>query len=64
MSPADLYHRRTCSDSAWRLDVQRYVGTAGEERQRAFHAAEPLPPPGPGKPASLAVVSRLRRVGR
>jgi hypothetical protein len=63
MTPADLY--RTCSASAWRVEtLQHYTGTADEERQRAFHAGEPLPPPGPGKLASLALISRLRRAGR
>lgn len=63
MTPADLY--RTCSASAWRLEVlQHYTGTADEERQRAFHAGEPLPPPGPGKLSNLALISRLRQAGR
>jgi hypothetical protein len=63
MTPADLY--RTCSASAWRIEVlQHYTGTADEERQRAFHAGEPLPPPGAGKLASLALISRLRHAGR
>jgi hypothetical protein len=63
MTPADLY--RTCSASAWRLEVlQHYTGTADEERQRAFHAGEPLPPPGPGKLSSMALISRLRQAGR
>ena len=63
MTPADLY--RTCGASAWRLEVlQHYTGTADEERQRAFHADEPLPPPGPGKLSSLALISRLRQAGR
>lgn len=63
MTPADLY--RACSASAWRLEVlQQYTGTADEERQRAFHAGEPLPPPGPGKLDSMALISRLRQAGR
>lgn len=63
MTPADLY--RTCGASAWRLEVlQHYAGAADEERQRAFHAGEPLPPPGPGKVSSLALISRLRQAGR
>jgi hypothetical protein len=63
MTPADLY--RTCSVSAWRLEVlQHYTVPGDEERQRAFHAGEPLPPPGPGKLDSLALISRLRHAGR
>jgi hypothetical protein len=63
MTPADLY--RTCRASAWRLEtLQHYAVPADEERQRAFHAREPLPPPGPGKLDTLAVVSGLRQVGR
>ncbi len=63
MTPADLY--RTCSASAWRLEVlQHYTVTGDEERQRAFHAGGPLPPPGPGKLSSLALISRLRQAGR
>lgn len=63
MTPADLY--RTCSLSAWRLEVlQHYTVPGDEERQRAFHAGEPLPPPGAGKRDSLELISWLRRDGR
>jgi hypothetical protein len=67
MTPTDLY--RDCVLSAWRIEtLQHYAGTGDEERQRAFHAGEPLPPPSPGKQDDLALVTRLvdarRTVGR
>jgi hypothetical protein len=67
MTPADLY--RECSLSAWRIEaLQHYTVPGDEERQRAFHAGEPLPPPKPGKVDDLALIARLsnggRRVGR
>lgn len=63
MTPADLY--RDCSLSAWRIEVlQDYAVPGDEERQRAFHAGEPLPPPGPGKRDDLALIARLTASGR
>lgn len=63
MTPADLY--RECRASAWRVEaLQSYAGTGDEERQRAFHAGDPLPPPGPGKQADLALIRQLRDAGR
>jgi hypothetical protein len=63
MTPADLY--RGCVSSAWRIEaLQHYAGTGDEERQRAFHAGEPLPPPGPGKQDDLALIARLAAAGR
>jgi hypothetical protein len=63
MTPVDLY--RTCNVSAWRLEtLQHYLVPGDEERQRAFHAGKPVPPPGSGKADSLALISRLREAGR
>lgn len=63
MTPADLY--RDCALSAWRLEVlQDYAVPGDEERQRAFHAGEPLPSPRPGKRDNLALVARLTEAGR
>jgi len=65
MTPADLY--RSCRLSAWRLEtLQNYApsGAGDEERQRAFHAGEPLPPPGQGKQADLELIAALRESGR
>lgn len=63
MTPADLY--RDCSLSAWRVEVlQHYTVPGDEERQRAFHAGKPLPPPGRGKYADLALIARLTGSGR
>ena len=63
MTPVDLY--RDCVLSAWRIEaLQHYAGTGDEVRQRAFRAGEPLPPPGPGKQADLALIARLTKAGR
>jgi hypothetical protein len=63
MTPADLY--RNCRVSACRLEtLQHYTVPADEERQRAFHAGEPLPPPRQGKLDDLRVISDLRQSGR
>ena len=63
MTPADLY--RTCRVSACRLEtLQHYDVPGDEERQRAFQAGEPLPPPGQGKQDDLALIAELRRSGR
>lgn len=63
MTPADLY--RDCALSAWRVEaLQHYTVPGDEERQRAFHAGEALPPPGPGKREDLALISRLTGEGR
>jgi hypothetical protein len=61
-TPADLY--RTCRVSALRLETRQDYRVPGDEaRQRAFHAGEPLPPPGPGKAADLELITRLRQRG-
>lgn len=63
MTPADLY--RDCALSAWRVEArQHYTVPGDEERQRAFRAGEPLPPPGPGKRDDLALITRLTDEGR
>lgn len=63
MTPADLY--RTCRASARRLEtLQHYDVPGDEDRQRAFRAGEPLPPPKPGKLADLALIAELRKAGR
>jgi hypothetical protein len=63
MTPADLY--RECSLSAWRVEaLQHYTVPGDEERQRAFHAGEPLPPPRSGKQDDLTLIARLRGAGR
>lgn len=63
MTPGDLY--RDCALSAWRVEaLQHYTVPGDEERQRAFHAGEALPPPGPGKRDDLALISRLTGEGR
>lgn len=62
-TPADLY--RTCSVSACRLEtLQHYAGTGDEDRQRAFHEGQPLPPPRQGKIDDLALIASLRKAGR
>lgn len=63
-TPADLY--RTCRASARRLEtLQHYdIPPSDEERRRAFDTGQPLPPPGPGKLADLALIAELRRHGR
>jgi len=63
MTPADLY--RTCRVSAWRLEtLQHYDVPGDEERQRAFHSGEPLPPPRQGKLDDLKLITKLRESGR
>lgn len=63
MTPADLY--RDCAISAWRVEtLQHYTVPGDEERQRAFHAGKPLPPPGQVKRDDLALIGRLRGAGR
>lgn len=63
MTPGDLY--RTCRTSAYRLEVlQHYVVPGDEDRQRAFHAGEPLPPPSQSKVHDLQLISELNRAGR
>jgi hypothetical protein len=63
MTPGDLY--RSCRASAYRLEVlQHYVVPGDEERQRAFHAGEPLPPPRQSKLGDLQLISGLRHAGR
>jgi hypothetical protein len=63
MTPADLY--RDCRVSAWRVEaLQHYTVPGDDERQRAFHAGEPLPPPRQGKQDDLALIAKLHRAGR
>jgi hypothetical protein len=63
MTPADLY--RTCRISACRLEAQQsYARRGGDERQRAFEAGEPLPPPRQAKLDDLRLISQLRQAGR
>jgi hypothetical protein len=62
-TPIDLY--RTCRVSAYRLEVlQRYDVPDDEERQRAFNAGEPLPPPRQSKLDDLKLIAELRQSGR
>jgi hypothetical protein len=62
-TPADLY--RTCRVSACRLEtLQHYDVSGDEERQRAFLAGEPLPPPRQGKADDLALIADLRKRGQ
>jgi hypothetical protein len=62
MTPVDLY--RTCQVSACRLEtLQHYAGDEGE-RQRAFLAGEPLPPPGPRKRDDLELIAALMQKRR
>jgi hypothetical protein len=62
MTPADLY--RGCSISAYRLETLQLYDVTGDERYRAFHAGEPLPPPGPGKVEDLRLIRQLTGAGR
>jgi hypothetical protein len=63
MTPADLY--RTCRVSACRLEAQQsYARRGGDERQQAFDAGEPLPPPRQAKVDDLRLISELRQAGR
>lgn len=63
MTPKDLY--RTCRVSAFRLEAQQHYEVPGDEdRQRAFHAGEPLPPPRDELLDDLRLITELRRTGR
>jgi hypothetical protein len=63
MTPGDLY--RTCRASAYRLEVrQHYIVSGDAERQRAFRAGEPLPPPRQDKQDDLRLVAGLRQAGK
>jgi hypothetical protein len=63
MTPADLY--RSCRVSAYRLEtLQTYAVLSDEERQRAFHAGQPLPPPRQDKVEDLRLITKLRQSGR
>jgi hypothetical protein len=63
MTPADLY--RTCRFTARRLETRQHYEVPGDQdRQRAFRAGEPLPPPGPGKQGDLELITGLRLAGR
>jgi hypothetical protein len=63
MTPSDLYH--ACSVSAYRLEtLQHYDVPGDEDRQRAFHAGEPLPPPRQGKQDDLKLIAMLQESGR
>jgi hypothetical protein len=57
MTPVDLY--RACQVSACRLETLQHYAGDEEERQRAFLAGEPLPPPGPGKRDDLELIAAL-----
>jgi hypothetical protein len=61
-TPADLY--RTCRVSACRLEtLQHYAGADDEDRQQAFRAGQPLPPPRQGKLDDLRLIASLRKAG-
>ena len=63
MTPKDLY--RTCCVSAWRLEtLQHYTVPDDAERQRAFHAGEPLPSPQDWLLDDLRLVTELQGAGR
>ena len=63
MTPKDLY--TICRFSAWRLEVQQHYEVPGDEdRQRAFHAGEPLPPPREELLDDLRLITDLTRRGR
>lgn len=63
MTPKDLY--RTCSLSAWRVEaLQHYTVPGDEERQRAFRAGEPLPPPRAELLDDFRLIAELRETGR
>ena len=62
MTPLDLY--RTCRFSARRLEtLQHYDVPGDEERQQAFRAGAPLPPPRPTKLDDLELIAELRERG-
>src|SRR5215469_13048784 len=61
-TPADLY--RTASEAVWRLEtLQHYEVPGDKERQEAFHAGEPLPPPRAAKREDLRFIAALRAAG-
>jgi hypothetical protein len=63
MTPKDLY--RDCRVSAWRIEaLQHYTVPGDEERQRAFHAEEPLPPPREELLDDFRLIAKLREAGR
>jgi len=63
MTPGDLY--RTCRVSAHRLETLQHYEVANDvERQQAFHAGHPLPPPRQQKRDDLKLISELRKAGR
>lgn len=63
MTPGELY--RTCRFSAYRLEAQQHYDVPGDEdRQRAFHRGDPLPPPRQSKIDDLRLISDLRGAGR
>ena len=63
MTPKDLY--RISSVSACRLEtLQHYTVPGDEERQRAFHAGEPLHPPREELLDDLRLITEIRRTGR
>ena len=63
MRPGDLY--RSCKVSAYRLEtLQHYTVPGDEDRQRAFQAGRPLPPPRPEKQETIDLVSSLVAAGR
>ena len=62
MTPKDLY--RTSRVSACRLEtLQHYTVPGDEERQRAFHSGDPLPPPREELLDDLRLITELRRTG-
>jgi len=63
ITPVDLY--RTAQVSVWRVEVLQHYDVPGdEERQRAFHAGEPLPPPRPELLDDHQLIASLRASGR
>jgi hypothetical protein len=63
MTPKDLY--RACSLSAWRVEaLQHYTVPGDEDRQRAFRAGEPLPPPRAELLDDFRLIAELRETGR
>jgi hypothetical protein len=62
IKPVDLY--RTASASAWRLETLQHYDVPGDDnRQRAFHAGEPLPPPREELLDDMRLIADLRRRG-
>lgn len=63
MTPKDLYS--TCRFSAFRLETQQHYEVPGDEdRQRAFHAGESLPPPRDELLDDLRLIANLNQRGR